>query len=106
MKTLAILVAFTTACAPDVNIDEPGAAELLPTELEEMIGKTATDLPEHEPDTVESERERGMTPEIANLIIKRIALDVIGMGCDITTSFIGPYSADFESFDIRSHSAV
>jgi hypothetical protein len=104
MKTLAILVAFTTACAPDLNIDEDGAAEALPVELEEMIAKTAGDLPEDEPDTVERERERerepGITSEMANLIIKRIALDVIGMGCDITTTFIGQYSADFESFEL------
>jgi hypothetical protein len=100
MKTLAILVAFTTACAPDLNIAEDGAAEALPMELEEMIAKTAGDLPEDEPDTVERERVRGITPEMATLIIRRIALDVIDMGCDITTTFIGRYSADFESFEL------
>ena len=101
MKILAIstLIAFTTACAPDVDIDDDGVTAEFPLELEEMIAKTAGDLPETEVDPT-TRVERGMTPEMAKLIIKRIALDVIKMGCDVTTTFVGQYSSHDESFGL------
>jgi hypothetical protein len=105
MKTLTLstLIALTTACAPDTNTEAVDNAQL-PVEVEMMIAKTTEEIPETSSETVGENPTRLSPRERANRMIRRLALVVTDMGCEVTTSFNGQYTRADSSFDVVGHS--
>jgi hypothetical protein len=105
MKTLTLstLIALTTACAPDTNTEAADNAQL-PVEVEMMIAKTTEEIPETSSETVGENPTRLSPRERANRMLRRLALVVTDMGCEVTTSFNGQYTRADNSFDVVGHS--
>lgn len=104
MKTLTLstLIALTTACAPDTNTEAADNAQL-PVEVEMMIAKTTEEIPETASETIGESPTRMNPRERADHMLRRLALVVTGMGCEVATTFNGRYDRIDKSFDVVGH---